>query len=352
MVFGQYTASEQEQILTELFPDLRTVLQKLIVVLMESKTSSRPYSIRDLIFWCQRCVRHQKAAANGLDRDILFLEGLHVFCNHLSNLNEKWRIASQIGHAFQITDEKITHYLEEWTPSFIRTSRKLTVNNISYDVPDVEGDSGGENSGFPFCITKQTARLLEFLTSSILLKQPVLMVGETGVGKTTTVQYMGNIFRKKVHVINMCEQTESADLFGGFKPVDIGFALRPLVEEFQEMCSKCFSEKKNKAFFGEIFNMLHNKQWTHLLALIIKVAVLGRDKKNASPKTIQVWSAMIGKFKKIETNLKAKATNMFAYVNGILAKAMQAGDWVLLDEINMAEAEMLHSLTSVLTNSE
>lgn len=142
---------------------------------------------------------------------------------------------------------------------------------MPYQLPSALTASEESGSDRPFTITRQTARLLDFLAASVTLAQPVLLVGETGVGKTTTIQYLSSLFRKEVVVINLSSSTESTDLFGGFKPVDVDFALRPMVEEFRTLCAETFSAKKNAAFLGEVSNMLHGKMWPELLALCIKV---------------------------------------------------------------------------------
>ncbi len=41
-----------------------------------------------------------------------------------------------------------------------------------------------------YCLNRLTCNLLEFLATSVSAEQPVLLVGETGVGKTATVQYL------------------------------------------------------------------------------------------------------------------------------------------------------------------
>lgn len=47
------------------------------------------------------------------------------------------------------------------------------------------------------------------------------MVGETGTGKTTCVQEIAKLLNKNLHVFNMNQNTDSSDLLGGFKPVDL-----------------------------------------------------------------------------------------------------------------------------------
>jgi len=76
--------------------------------------------------------------------------------------------------------------------------------------------------------------------------EPVLLVGETGTGKTTSVQELAKLHGKTLHVFNMNQNTDSSDLLGGFKPVDLKFLLRPIYELFLGVFKTLFKTEKNK----------------------------------------------------------------------------------------------------------
>jgi midasin len=44
-------------------------------------------------------------------------------------------------------------------------------------------------------------------------------------------------------VLNLSQQTDSADLLGGFKPVDLRMLCAPLKEQFETLFPKTFSRK-------------------------------------------------------------------------------------------------------------
>lgn len=69
----------------------------------------------------------------------------------------------------------------------------------------------------------------------------MLLVGETGTGKTTIVQELAKLLGKKLHVFNMNQNTDSADLLGGFKSVDLKYLLTPVYGLFLE----CFGSLLN-----------------------------------------------------------------------------------------------------------
>lgn len=46
----------------------------------------------------------------------------------------------------------------------------------------------------------------------------VLLVGDTGTGKTTVCQMLALMRRQKLHIVNCHQHTETADFLGGFRP--------------------------------------------------------------------------------------------------------------------------------------
>lgn len=64
-------------------------------------------------------------------------------------------------------------------------------------------------------LAPSVARLLERVARSVEFGEPVLLVGETGTGKTHLVQHLADKTRNRLLVLNMNQQSESADLLGG-----------------------------------------------------------------------------------------------------------------------------------------
>ena len=72
----------------------------------------------------------------------------------------------------------------------------------------------------PYALTKPSLVVLEKLAVSVRLSEPVLMVGETGTGKTAAVGHLADLLGKNLTALNLSNQTEAGDLVGGFRPID------------------------------------------------------------------------------------------------------------------------------------
>lgn len=93
-------------------------------------------------------------------------------------------------------------------------------------------DDEEEKSERRFVYTATTLRLMEQIAQALTRSEAALLVGETGTGKTTSVQELAKLLGKSLHVFNMNQNTDSSDLLGGFKPVDLKYLLKPLYEQF------------------------------------------------------------------------------------------------------------------------
>lgn len=72
----------------------------------------------------------------------------------------------------------------------------------------------------PYALTKPSRIVLEKLAVCLRLSEPVLMVGETGTGKTAAVGHLAELMGKNLTALNLSNQTEAGDLIGGFRPID------------------------------------------------------------------------------------------------------------------------------------
>ena len=68
---------------------------------------------------------------------------------------------------------------------------------------------------FCYAHTRFSLSLLECVCRCVQQREPVLLVGETGVGKTVSVSYLAAMTGNKLVTVNMSQQSDSSDLLGG-----------------------------------------------------------------------------------------------------------------------------------------
>jgi len=67
--------------------------------------------------------------------------------------------------------------------------------------------------------TYQMRRLAVLIGKAMLFKEPMLLVGETGVGKTTIVQLLSDLHQCQLFSISCHMNSEGSDFLGGLRPV-------------------------------------------------------------------------------------------------------------------------------------
>ena len=132
--------------------------------------------------------------------------------------------------------------------------------------------------------TPAMRRLFSLVEACMNHKEPALLVGETGCGKTSVCQLLALLRGQKLRILNCHQHTETGDFLGGFRPT------RPTGAEADDVDGEEGAD-------GVV------------------------DKKGAAP---------------------------FAWEDGPLIKAMRDGDILLVDELSLAEDSVLERLNSVL----
>lgn len=213
-------------------------------------------------------------------------------------------------------------------------------------------------------------RLMERLSVSIINNEPILLVGETGVGKTTVIQEIAKLSGNKFAVVNLSQQTDSSDLIGGFRPRVPGDAVVELVPDFISLVKESWRKGDNEKFLSRVVSLARKKKWAQLLKAY-KVAIskwfrtremepreeqkLGvkRQRQVSENPIANKWHS----FREQVSNVEAATSLMdrgfaFSFAEGILVKAFQRGWWLLLDEINLAPTEVLERIAGILDSKK
>ncbi|XP_031717305.1 midasin isoform X1 [Anarrhichthys ocellatus] len=314
----------------------------------------RALSLRDLLKWCERISVNFDGTSSATAQHV-FQEALDCFTAMLSRPESRLRMAEIIGSKLNISKEKAQHFCQMYQPGISVTELEASVGRVTLVRKQTEAVQLSVDYQ-TFAATRPSAVLLEQLAVCVAKAEPVLLVGETGTGKTSTVQHLARVTGHRLRVVNMNQQSDTADLLGGYKPVDHKQILLPLREAFEDLFSQTYSRKQNLTFLGHVQTCFRGKRWQDLLKLMDHVCKSAltkelQDKSNAALLQEQ-WEALAAKLNQTQQQIRAcEAAMVFAFVEGTLAQAVKKGNWILLDEINLAAAETLECLSGLLEGS-
>lgn len=311
---------------------------------------SRLISTRDLIKWCSRSVVGFDVSSPEAALKVL-QDALDIFTCSIGSPEHRLELSKKVGTCLGIVETKSEFYCKHHKPNVSLhpnaleagrakvTRKEKTLESVEFD-----------NRQVVFSFTRQSACLLEKIACCVTSNEPVLLVGETGTGKTSSVQYLARQTGHKLVVINMNQQSDSADLLGGYKPVDLKYVVRPIRNEFEELFRGYYNVEKNKKFLSHIDTCFKTESWPALMALMKQShkSAVSRLVGEQNEKKLKMWLAFGHKLAKLEQQVKTASKLTFAFIEGSLVKAMQDGHWVLLDEINLASAEILECLAGLL----
>ncbi|XP_066138163.1 midasin [Euwallacea fornicatus] len=363
------TVAELRHILHVKYPQFDTIAERLNNVFAlfcssrndESylvKRPSRLISIRDFFKWCSRAAINYNVKSPESALRVL-QDAIDVFCCSIPSVDEALGLAKEISTQLGIINQKAEYFFSNYKPTM-----KLTSDSFQSDRVSLNREHSIYSKQTRFCFTRPSAVLLERIMCCVNLKEPVLLVGETGTGKTSSVQYLAHTLGKKLTVINMNQQSDSVDLLGGFKPVDLRIILAPIRTEFEAVFKDFFNTESNKEFLNKIAFAFNKQKVLHLISMMQKSTVAALKRLSTSLEAVNEsrkkkkdqdfcarWQSINEKLKKVEVQLKQGNALYFAFIEGSLVKAVQEGSWVLLDEINLATAETLECLSGLLENT-
>jgi MoxR-like ATPase len=164
-----------------------------------------------------------------------------------------------------------------------------------------------------FCLDSRTADVLHHVASAVLLREPCLLEGETSTSKTSTILFLASRLNQPVVRLNLNGQTDTGELIGRFVPEHRMHDLPLRAEELADAAELLEPETR---------------------------LILSRAESEGRPlTTVEVQQVM--------ANEKMRA-HPWRWVDGAVVQAMKKGWWLLLDEINLAEPQILERLNSVL----
>ncbi len=377
-----------EPMIMNVYQNVCKLYQDSALAIQDKGTSGRPLSARDLLKWCRRV--HRLLLSAGVTRgeealpervnDDIFMEAADSFAGSMQSESARIAVISCIAEHMLVAPQRVEYYLRSHTPRYTNTSKVLEVGRAKLlKHKAFVGVRKQARTAFkrPFAPNAHTLRLLEQVSVAVQLAEPVLLVGETGTGKTTIVQELANSLGVKLTAVNLSQQSEAGDLLGGFKPVSTRSVAMPMKEEFDDLFDSTFAAKKNQSYLKKLNKCITKGSWSLVSkfwseAVKMSESVYGsltpssttfsgtngeqpkkrRKLESRSQQELKSrWQRFAHDLKAFDSQLSSGSKRFtFKFNEGNIIKAARNGGWVLLDEINLASPETLESIADLLTN--
>ena len=339
---------------------------------------------QDLLKWCERVqdLLVNAGITSGHDsisdaiHDSIFLEAVDCFTGSYPPGPERTAALTFIGQGLHIPAARTRHCLTARKPDLSISDSSLRIGRTNFQNPKkhIRASFNGTHRNTPFATTDHVARILESVAVAVKMIEPCLLVGETGSGKTTIVQQLAMVMGRKLTIVNLSQQSEAGDLLGGFKPVNMRVLAIPMTEEFEELLTMTFTSRNNQNYLETLGKLVSKGRWAKVLVLWQEALQtiekrfesLGPDINEASEepkyKKRRLQSSKLrklrGRWNKFTSDVQIFQSHLasgskgfaFSFVEGNIIKAARRGDWVLLDEINLASPDTLESLADLFSS--
>lgn len=333
-----------------------------------SKSSVRHITLRELIRWGARIARQPRLRsifANPVVQEEVFLDACDLFVAALPGdaAAAVGELTAALATALHMDADRAAWLLRERVPELsVREALHTGRVGLSRAPHAASGVAR-------YALTRPTLGVLERVAAGVAASEPLLLVGETGTGKTTMVQNLAALVGKRITVLNMSQQTESGDLLGAYKPVDPVRPASALHNEWVTLFERSFSLKRNAPFLDAERRALVKARWTRLVRLweesarmaqAAREAIAAKGGDSAARKRRRTdeeypsaaeWDAFVARVREFAALYTGRRSFVFSYVEGPLVHALREGHWLLLDELNLAAPEALECLAPLLQSA-
>ena len=306
--------------------------------------------------------------------DSIFLEAVDSFASGIHSDESRWEVVQVIARHLQISPTRTRYCFITRVPDCVDRSTNYRVGRVTLQKRHISQASRPLAQTRLFVRTKYALRSCESIAAAIRMREPCLLIGETGTGKTTLVQELATSLGYTLTVVNLSQQSEASDLMGGFKPLNVRALAVPLKDDFAPLFNETFPSDQNQRFVAALSQAILRKEWSRLAKLLRGVLrrvddALESRRNNREPsieieppkkrkKTIHKLDSLAERWENLSQQLHVFEKSIeisskgfaFSFREGNIVKAVRDGNWVLLDEINLASSDVLESLSDLLSH--
>ena len=196
-------------------------------------------------------------------------------------------------------------------------------------------------------------RMMALIGSCLHHSEAVLLVGETGSGKTSVCQAFARTLGKQLIILNCHQHTETSDILGGYRPIrareSIASRCSSLLKSTCNLLRSALDDEQAAAVKhvgGEGDAMDDGGAVGDMDGVRAEVEKLLAVVKGQGDAAAGVYHACADQMKEFD-EISPKMKSLFEWSDGPLLDAMRNGHWILLDEVSLVDDAVLERLNSV-----
>lgn len=237
----------------------------------------------------------------------------------------------KLEEILQLADLQTVADLEVGDTKEVETSDAIEITDTYVRILDVQiprrteyGKAGKPTpvSTFSYlCLDKSFLIHARNVAAAAVYDIPCVLEGETATAKTTIIRWVASLAGQPVYRLNLNGQTDTSELVGRYVP------------------ASGHVEMDTQTLLDHIDEFDQGPEWARVQTDLheIKNAQAKGEERDLNP----VEKARL-------TKTLGLANKSWEFLEGYIPKALRHGAWVILDEMNLAEPQVLERLNSVL----
>lgn len=337
------------------------------------KGSPWEFNLRDVFRWCELLQSDLKRSTCAVISPGRYVD--HIYRQRMRTEDDRQHVVQLFEEIFEET------YNHDDFPHYTITPHALQIGQSYLPRRQLRSSSDAiTNDAGHSILLHKSLNPLESIMKCIEMNYMCILTGPTASGKTSLVKFVAQMTGNRLHKFAMSSSTDTIELLGGFEQVDMTQRHKKLIEQirsaFDELVTTAMTasdDEVEKEILQRIIQFYN--EWS---ISVSRVDISGKDGWSSSDMTpsinelksiIQRLQALrnvivspsdaaiisskssenlLSQAKKIEQLMLQGVKGRFEWNDGILIKAMEHGDWVLIDNVNFCNATVLDRLNSVL----
>uniref|UniRef100_A0A8R1HVT4 Midasin n=2 Tax=Caenorhabditis japonica TaxID=281687 RepID=A0A8R1HVT4_CAEJA len=338
----QLTDDELKRLAAKAYPRIAHLSRTLISIFRKIESvpgmgNSRQLTSSDFLRGCARLALLPDISANMES----FAELMDVWC--LADAKQRSSVlCEKVAAALNVNPDRVHTHVSVRQPEVKYDDKVVSVGRAHLPRKISMIKTGRHRLGH----TRDVVQLMERIVVCVSHNEPLLLVGETGVGKTSVVQAVADLIGVTLDVVNVSPTSDSDELIQGFKPTTIGQLMEPFTKFYMEVFTANFTVGNNQKFIDNLEKCLSSGRFKDYLSLVEATASKALQKKGG--KKDERWADLLVRARQIREGLE-KGASPFALQKGAVLEAAEKGHWLLVDEINLAPPECLDAIVHALS---